>query len=132
MNLTFCERCYLGGQAENRARTPLTLNDRVVVPKYYWKAVCDPRRSQSIFFYARNPTDATTQNKKVTACFGQQTETSGVVKCDSINRGSEAIEREVPGAHIPKFTLNRACAPDRLGNIFQAFIERLPRNLRWE
>ncbi|CAH3167576.1 unnamed protein product, partial [Porites lobata] len=109
------------GQATNRARTPLTLNGRVVVPKYFWKAVCDPVHSQSIFFYARNPTDVTTLNKRVSACFGQQTETSGVVMCDSINRGSAAIERDVPRANIPKFTLNRACAPDRLGDIFREF-----------
>ena len=103
-----------------------------MVPKYFWKAVCDPVHSQSIFFYARNPTDVTTLNKRVSACFGQQTETSGVVMCDSINRGSVAIERDVPRANIPKFTLNRACAPDRLGDIFREFIQRLPRNFQWE
>ena len=103
-----------------------------MVPKYYWKAVCDPRISQSIFFYARNPTDATTQNKRVSACFGQQTETSGVVMCDSINSGSAAIESEVPGANIPNFSLNKACAPDRLGDVFKSFVQELPRNLQWQ
>ena len=103
-----------------------------MVAKYFWKAVCDPVHSQSIFLYARDPTDVTTLNKRVSACFGHQTETSGVVTCDSINRGSVAIERDVPRANIPKFTLNRACAPDRLRDIFREFIQRLPRNFQWE
>ena len=94
--------------------------------------MCDPVHSQSIFFYAGSPTDATTLNKRVSTCIGQQTETSGVVMCDSINGGSEAIESEVSGASIPKFTLNRACSPDRLGAIFREFIQRLPRDFQWE
>lgn len=27
---------------------------RVLAPEYYWKAVCDPIKKQSIFFYAEN------------------------------------------------------------------------------
>ena len=30
------------------------LNDRVLAPKYYWKAVIDPVNKQPIFFYAEN------------------------------------------------------------------------------
>ncbi|CAH3167577.1 unnamed protein product [Porites lobata] len=113
------------GQAKNRAGEEIKLNQRVVVPLYYWKAVCDPLHLQSIFFYARNPTDTARADKQERGCEeGEQTQTSGIVMCKSIDDGIQAIEKDVPGAilKIPEFTRKKACKPNEMGALFTGYI----------
>ena len=94
------------------------------MPLYYWKAVCDPLHLQSIFFYARNPTDSARALKRERGCEGEQTQTFGIVMCNSIDDGIQAIEKEVPGAilKIPKFTRKKACKPNEMGALFTQYI----------
>lgn len=95
------------------------------MPLYYWKAVCDPLHLQSIFFYARNPTDKARADKRERGCEeGQQTQTSGIVMCNSIDDGIQAIEKDVPGAilKIPEFTRKKACKPNEMGALFTGYI----------
>jgi len=67
------------------------LNHKVVVPKYFWKVVCDPDKKgqQSVVFVAENPVGSTSA-KKITVAKDkcnelQQTESRGVLKCYSLD-----------------------------------------------
>ena len=79
---------------------------RTVVPKYFWKAVCDPVVRQSIFFIAENNVEVRSTIKvKSASCFGMtMTKDRGVIECESI---SEAVGRCVRnwwhGISIPDF-----------------------------
>ena len=71
-----------------------------VVPRYFWKAVCDPHPEvrQSIFFIAEN--NVNDQSKKVVrspSCFGKaMRHDKGVIKCKSISEAATGIKAGVP------------------------------------
>ncbi|XP_046863711.1 uncharacterized protein LOC124457525 [Xenia sp. Carnegie-2017] len=44
-----------GGQLKYENGTTLELNERVLIPRYFWKAICDPSGKQSVAVIAENP-----------------------------------------------------------------------------
>ena len=73
---------------------------KTVIPKYYWKAVCDPGAKQSIFFVAENNVGNTSKNKVVSpSCFNKKmTEEKGVLECKSISQAAGQYS-QVPDFH---------------------------------
>ena len=94
------------------------LNQRVLAPKYYWKAVCDPVNEQSIFFYAENNIgNVDTEKDEENACAKKaQTKKNGVIMCLSI---SAAKEEKLFGK-LPDFHNN--CKPSEIGSTFMKCI----------
>ena len=63
----------------------IVLNCRVQTPKYFWKAVCDPTKKESVLFYAENPVDIVGRKRR-RGCNGTpQIISHGVIECDSID-----------------------------------------------
>ena len=98
----------------------IRLNQRVLAPKYYWKAVCDPVNKQSIFFYAENNIGNVDEGKdEGNNCAKKaQTKKNGVIMCLSI---SAAKQVNLFGK-LPDFHEN--CTPDNIGDIFKKCIEK--------
>ena len=83
------------------------LNNRVLAPGYYWKAVCDPVNKESIFFFAENNV-GNVDDVQVKGCFNlKQTKKYGVIKCDSISNAA------IKFGKLPEFTQN--CKPEEVG-----------------
>lgn len=89
------------------------LNNRVLAPKYYWKAVCDPVKKQSIFFYAENNIGNVDEKKEFGCAKKPQTKKRGVIMCLSI---SNAKQNNLFGK-LPDFHDN--CNPSEIGSIFK-------------
>ena len=68
------------------------LNDRVLTPQFYWKAVCDPQIKQSIVFVAENkPGDIS--DTGVVGCNGkQQTSRLGIILCFGLSGARDAYK----------------------------------------
>lgn len=111
-----------GGRAKNNDQEDILLEDRVLTPKYYWKAVCDPAVRQSIVFVAENkPGDI--NNAKAVGCYGkQQTERFGIVYCYSL-QGARAVP-DYKDFKLPPFS-DPKCKPDTAGTFLKDFFNRL-------
>ena len=93
------------------------LNNRVLAPGYYWKAVCDPINKQSIFFFAENNV-GNVDNVQEKGCFNiKQTKRYGVIKCDSISN-AEAKFGKLPDFH------EKNCIPKQVGSEFESHIKK--------
>ena len=79
-----------GGQATNADGTVIKLNKKVLAPKYYWKAVCDPSINASVVFVAQNPIG----NINATPTKGcnnlMQSPKLGVIQCFSLNEAASS------------------------------------------
>ncbi len=68
----------------------MLLNNRVRVPKYFWKAVCDPAVGSLVVFVAENPT-GTEDNQPIGGCDlngvnpRMQSPRLGVIYCFSLD-----------------------------------------------
>ncbi|XP_068674109.1 uncharacterized protein [Montipora foliosa] len=98
------------------------VNGRVLTPKYYWKAVCDPEApgitqgttGQSVVFVAENKPGDISDQKVQGNCPGvdkQQTEKYGVINCYSRTEAATSFP-EIAGNLPPFGTL---CKPDIRG-----------------
>ena len=84
------------------------LNNRVLAPGYYWKAVCDPVNKESIFFFAENNV-GNVDDVQVKGCFNlKQTKKYGVIKCDSISNAA------IKFGKLPEFHKEN-CKPEEVG-----------------
>ena len=92
---------------------------RVLAPQYYWKAVCDPIKKQSIFFYAENNIGNVDLTKATGCKYAQkaQTKREGLIMCVSI---SYATKMKIFGK-LPDFH-DENCKPEEVGIIFQKCI----------
>ena len=130
MNLHFGLALPLGGTALVND-LEFRLKGRVLTPKYYWKAVCDPEApastpgttGQSVVFVAENkPGDISEQNDPVSNCPGvtkQQTEKLGVIKCYSLTDAATSIP-EIAG-NLPPF--GPRCNPDIRGTFLNTNLQ---------
>ena len=95
------------------------LNNRVLAPGYYWKAVCDPINKQSIFFFAENNV-GNVEDVQEKGCFKiEQTKKYGVIKCDSISNAKEDIAKKF--GYLPNFN-EKNCEPDKVGSKFMEYV----------
>jgi len=113
-----------GGRAKYNSQD-IKLNGKVLTPKYYWKAVCDPVATQSIVFVAENSpgeirSDA---NSKVAGCNGiEQTPKLGIVYCYSLE-----VAAQEPGYadfKLPPFSPLK-CQPSNKGNFMDSVLNKL-------
>lgn len=120
-----------GGRAVN-AGEEIKLNERVLTPRYYWKAVCDPQAppsspgttGQSIVFVAENrPGDTSTAKVQgyCAAITKQQTEKFGVINCYSLVDAKKLFPDI--SANLPPF--GASCNPDILGNFMNGFLNKV-------
>ena len=109
----------------NRNRT--LLNNRVLVPKYFWKAVCDPEIGKSVVFVAANPTGME-NNTLVGGCNLNgvyppilQSTRLGILYCYSLNKlKSMNISSEFI---LPSFAAT--CKPEKRGEFLDQYVNRL-------
>ena len=121
MNLHFGLALPLGGTALVNG-SEFRLNGRVLTPKYYWKAVCDPEApastpgttGQSVVFVAENKPGDISEQTVQGNCPGitqQQTENKGVINCYSRIEAATSFP-EIAG-NLPPF--GPRCNPDIRG-----------------
>ena len=117
---------WQGGAAENLDGKIIELNKRVLAPKWYWKAVCDPVGKQSIFFLGENTiADLAENQKKVQGCLGiTQQKRSGVIYCYSLT----TAKKDFTMFQIPEFH-EKNCVPSKIGENFYSVLEK---NLVWK
>lgn len=97
----------------------------MVVPEYYWKAVCDPKIKQSVIFIAKNNVDDTsTARVSEGTCAGQpMTKTRGVVYCYSVSSAHVLyFHKWWHGFSIPDFhPVN--CGTANIGKFLNTFLK---------
>ncbi|XP_078361888.1 nuclease EXOG, mitochondrial-like [Oculina patagonica] len=112
-----------GGAAKDRNGMVMRLNDRVVVPQYYWKAVCDPKARQSIFFWAVNVDSNNGIEGEAKGCFQKrQSKELGVIKCSSLNEAKKLFKDLI--YYIPEFK-EESCKPSQKGVNFESITKKL-------
>ena len=103
------------------------LNNRVHIPKYYWKAICDPKEQASVVFYAMNPTgaegDAQENGCALTGRNGRpQTVLNGVIYCYSLN----TLKRDKTFGQLFNLpTFAATCKPDDRGTFLDQYLNGL-------
>ena len=106
----------LGGRAKYKDKD-IMLNKRVVTPKYFWKAVCDPdaKVRQSIVLVAENSPGEISTNK-VQGCAAPkvkpQTLKLGIIQCYSMEEAAE--KPEYADFKLPPFS-DAKCQPSMRG-----------------
>lgn len=101
----------------------------MVVPKFFWKAVCDPDPAvkQSIVFIAENNIDVTSATKVTSGtCTGQpMTQRNGVVYCYSVSAAQGKYFRNWwHGFTLPDFDPTN-CDTGNLGTFLNAHLQFL-------
>ncbi|XP_028390731.1 uncharacterized protein LOC114515638 [Dendronephthya gigantea] len=99
----------------------------MVVPKFYWKAVCDPDPAvrQSIVFIAENNVDVTSSTKVTTGtCTGQpMTQEKGVVYCYSVSAAqNQYFQNWWHGFTLPDFDPTN-CRTGNMGNFLNTLLK---------
>jgi hypothetical protein len=105
-----------GGQAKDGNGADLKLNNRVVVPKWYWKAVCDPIAKESIVFVAQNNVGDKSKVKE-NKCGIDQTSERGVILCysyEDARKEADYLDFKLPPFHKTN------CQPSIKGANFMA------------
>ena len=113
------------GVCFDRSRFPMTSCARtatlLVCPEWYWKAVCDPVKKQSVFFLRENTiTDTEDNQKEVKGCFKiKQHKHSGVINCFSLNDAKTTFKRmfQIPDFHV------KNCDPSKIGDDFRVVLQ---------
>ena len=98
------------------------LNKRVLVPKYYWKAVCDPAEKQSIVFVAVNPEGEGSKQKKSGCNDIQQTPDNGIINCYSLDSLKKREESQF--FKLPPFA-DDTCTPSNKGTFLDPYLKDL-------
>lgn len=105
-------------------------NNRVLIPKYYWKIVCDPQRAgaagASVAFVSENPTGADPQDgcnlviNNVQQQLKAQTPSKGIINCYSL----EDFQKKWSNTfNFPLFSPN--CNPSVRGTFLDKFLSKL-------
>ena len=102
----------------------MTLNNKVVVPKYFWKAICDPISWSSVVFFAENPDGNKIESidtKKIKGCdvgssghITFQTVKKGVLFCNSVDNLRSSF-------NLPPFSQN--CKPYERRTFLDEYLE---------
>lgn len=109
---------FKGGRETKLNGDPILLNGRVVAPRWYWKAVCDPVLKQSIFFRAENHVGEKDKDT-VLGCFGKvQTERRGIINCMSLKKAKDLV---MENFDLPDFH-EKNCNPSVIGEGFKPYI----------
>ena len=108
---------WQGGEAQNLNGVVIELNGRVLAPKWFWKAVCDPVAKQSIFFRGENTiTDVADDQRQVKGCFNiKQHKRDGVIQCFSLQDAKSMFKSDF---QIPDFH-EKNCVPSIIGAGFK-------------
>ena len=116
---------FIAGEAKetnSQQAYKLPANEHIVVPEYFWKAVCDPTRRESIVFVAENNVGEKSFGTKKIGCFGQEMTTDrGVVLCYSLDE-ARAKYPHANGFKFPDFNAVN-CGTAVLGNFAQGDIK---------
>lgn len=109
----------VGGEAKDNSGVVMKLNKRVLIPKWYWKAVCDPIAKESIIFVAQNNV-GDMKTTKVNGCNGnKQTSDQGVVFCYSLDVVSKMAEYS--DFKLPPFDKTN-CKPSQKGTFMDGYL----------
>ena len=128
--------CFSGGITTTNGtnKVPMLINDRVLVPEYFWKAVCDPVIHQSVVFVAKNPTGAE-KNQSQKGCNLRtnakakakakpkpklQTPNLGVIYCFSLDTLKSHNFFKKSGFKLPPFA--NACKPSGRGTFLDKYL----------
>lgn len=123
--------CFSGGittRLVDGHLVPMLLNERVLVHKYFWKAVCDPELQSSVVFVAENPTgDGNNQpqggcNLVTEETARLQTPNKGVIYCYSLVNlrwRSKKIYKK-SDFKLPPFA--NACTPSVRGTFLDEYL----------
>jgi hypothetical protein len=122
--LTFFSCCLSGGVVKNNSRAAVLLNKRVVVPRYFWKAICDPLSQRSVVFLAENPTEVEDNTRKngcdVNSGLSRfQTPSYGIINCYSL----KALQQDKHFSqqfNLPSFS--DSCKPGVRGKFLDEFL----------
>ncbi|KAK3713734.1 hypothetical protein QZH41_008860 [Actinostola sp. cb2023] len=112
-----------GGRAKNiGTHEDIKLNNRIRVPRYFWKAVCDPVAKASVLFLGENSVGVTNDNDKVQGCNGRvQLKKRGVIYCYSLEgavRHHKTLDWKLPPFH-------QNCKPSEKGYFMDLFLNDL-------
>ena len=111
------------GKATSTDGTPLKLNGRVTVPKYFWKAVCDPSVQSSLIFVAENPTGPRVDEIKG-GCNGyEMIRGSGIIHCYSLSAFKDRKEFQRNDFKLPSF--GDTCQPSKKGTFLDDYLKGL-------
>ena len=92
-----------------------------MAPEWYWKAVCDPVKKQSVFFLGENTiTDTEDNQKEVKGCFKiKQQKRFGVINCFSLNDAKTMFNTmfQIPDFHETN------CDPSNIGDDFRVVLQ---------
>ncbi|XP_028413062.1 uncharacterized protein LOC114535923 isoform X1 [Dendronephthya gigantea] len=110
-----------GGTLLDKNGHKLLLNERVVAPGYYWKAVCDPVAKQSEVFVAANPTGTSGTGKEAGCINKMQTRDKGIVNCYSLDELK--LRPEAQYFNLPNFA--DICNPSKRGDFLDSYLNRL-------
>lgn len=98
------------------------LNNRVLTPKYYWKAVCDPEAIQSVIFVAENKPGEISEAPVAGCNDKKQTIKLGVVYCYSLQ--DARLVHDYADFKLSPFSEAR-CKPSVRGTFLDTFINNL-------
>ena len=113
-------------QRVNGQEVPMLLNQRVLVPRYFWKAICDPAIGKSVVFVAQNP-KGTEDNQPVGGCSLDgvnpklQSPRLGVLYCYSLN--DLKAKKFAEEFKLPPFS--NTCTPSERGKFLDQYLNGL-------
>jgi len=114
---------WQGGEAKDSNGNIIKLNGRVLAPEWYWKAVCDPIKKQSVFFLGKNTiTDTANNQDRVQGCFDiLKQKRFGVINCLSLKEAKKN-RMFVKMFQIPDFHVKN-CDPSKIGDDFRSVLQ---------
>jgi hypothetical protein len=123
--------CFSGGITTTNGtnKVPMLINERVRVPKYFWKAVCDPVLQSSVVFVAKNPTGAENKKHKKGCNPGTkenprlQTPNLGVIYCYNLDKLKSKIFSKESDFKLPPFS--EECMPSARGSFLDQYLNGL-------
>lgn len=110
----------VGGKARNLSGEVIYLKRRVLTPRWFWKAVCDPVAKQSIVFVGENSVGIASQAKAKGCNMIEQTKDKGIVYCMSHQEASRKFEN----FKLPPFQ-EKNCKPSKKGTFMDNFLNGL-------
>jgi hypothetical protein len=95
------------------------LNKKVIIPKYFWKVVCEPKSHASIVFVAENNVGEQDKVTQEPGCMGiPMTKDRGIVRCYSL----KDAKTEFPKLPFPPFNQLK-CGTNVLGHFLDIYLK---------